>query len=246
MTPIQKTMRLTNLDISKILFLDIETVTEVYKFDDLDDTTADLYLKKNKYLQERDDLSNDEIYERAGVFAEFGKIVCISVGVVRTNALGEKTMNMKSFFGHDEAKLLEEFTDMLKTSYNMPKHSMCGHNAKEFDFPFLARRMLLNGIDIPNILDIAGKKPWEVNLLDTMELWKFGDYKHYTSIALLCHIFKVPTPKDDISGADVARVYYEDDDLERIAIYCEKDVIALIQLFLKFRNQSLVKEENIG
>ena len=106
--------------------------------------------------------------------------------------------------------------------------------------------MLLNCIDIPNILDIAGKKPWEVNLLDTMELWKFGDYKHYTSIALLCHIFKVPTPKDDISGADVARVYYEDDDIERIAIYCEKDVIALIQLFLKFRNEGLVKEENIN
>jgi len=239
-------MRLTNLDITKILFLDIETVPEVYKFDNLDDTTADLYLKKNKYLQERDNLSNDEVYERAGVFAEFGKIVCISVGVVRTNALGENTMNMKSFFGHDEAKLLQEFADMLKASYNTPKHSMCGHNAKEFDFPFLARRMLLNGINIPNILDIAGKKPWEVNLLDTMELWKFGDYKHYTSIALLCHIFKVPTPKDDISGADVARVYYEDDDIERIAIYCEKDVIALIQLFLKFRNQGLIKEENIG
>lgn len=238
-------MRLTNLDISKILFLDIETVPEVYKFSDLDDTTADLYLKKNKFLQERDDLSNDEVYKRAGVFAEFGKIVCISVGVVRTNSLGEKTLNMKSYFGYDEAKLLQEFADMLKASYNTDKHSMCGHNAKEFDFPFMARRMLLNGIDIPNILDIAGKKPWEVNLLDTMELWKFGDYKHYTSIALLCHIFKVPTPKDDISGADVARVYYEDDDLERIAMYCEKDVIALIQLFLKFRNEGLIKEENI-
>ena len=239
-------MRLTQLDITRILFLDIETVPEVYKFDDLDDTTADLYLKKNKYLQERDELSNDEVYERAGVFAEFGKIVCISVGVVRTNSIGEKTMNMKSFFGHDEAKLLQDFADMLRTSYNTPKHSMCGHNAKEFDFPFLARRMLLNGINIPSILDISGKKPWEVNLLDTMELWKFGDYKHYTSIALLCHIFKVPTPKDDISGADVARVYYEDNDIERIAIYCEKDVIALIQLFLKFRNEGLVKEENIG
>jgi len=239
-------MRLTKLDITKILFLDIETVPEVYKFSDLDKTTADLYLKKNKFLQERDDLSNDEVYDRAGVFAEFGKIVCISVGVVRANALGEKTLNMKSFFGHDEAKLLEEFAQMLNKSYNTPKHSMCGHNAKEFDFPFLARRMLLNGIDIPNILDIAGKKPWEVNLLDTMELWKFGDYKHYTSIALLCHIFKVPTPKDDISGADVARVYYEDDDLERIAIYCEKDVIALIQLFLKFRNEGLINDENIN
>lgn len=239
-------MRLSQLNITKILFLDIETVPEVYKFSDLDETTAKLYLQKNKYIQERDELSNDEVYERAGVFAEFGKIVCISVGVVRTNSLGEKTMNMKSFFGHDESKILAEFADMLNKSYNTDKYSMCGHNAKEFDFPFLARRMLINGINIPNILDIAGKKPWEVNLLDTMELWKFGDYKHYTSIALLCHIFKVPTPKDDISGADVARVYYEEDDIERIAMYCEKDVIALIQLFLKFRNESLIKETNIG
>ena len=238
-------MRLRKTRIDNILFLDIETVPEVYKFSDLDDKTGELYLQKNRYLIERDDLSNDEIYERAGVFAEFGKIVCISVGVVRTNSLGEKTITMKSYASHDEHKLLTEFGEMLTKSYNSPNHSMCGHNAKEFDFPFIARRMLLNGIDIPAILDIAGKKPWEVNLLDTMELWKFGDYKHYTSIALLCHIFKVPTPKDDISGADVARVYYEDEDLPRITTYCEKDVIALIQLFLKFRNEGLVKEDNI-
>lgn len=239
-------MRLRKTRIDNILFLDIETVPEVYKFSDLDDKTGELYLQKNRYLIERDDLCNDEIYERAGVFAEFGKIVCISVGVVRTNSLGEKTITMKSYASHDEHKLLTEFGEMLTKSYNSPNHSMCGHNAKEFDFPFIARRMLLNGIDIPSILDIAGKKPWEVNLLDTMELWKFGDYKHYTSIALLCHIFKVPTPKDDISGADVARVYYEEDDLPRITAYCEKDVIALIQLFLKFRNEGLVKEENIS
>lgn len=239
-------MRLRNSNIDKILFLDIETVPEVYKFSELDEKTGELYLQKNRYLIERDELSNDEIYERAGVFAEFGKIVCISVGVVRTNSLGEKTITMKSYASHDEHKLLQDFGEMLTKSYNAPHHSMCGHNAKEFDFPFIARRMLLNSIDIPNILDIAGKKPWEVNLLDTMELWKFGDYKHYTSIALLCHIFKVPTPKDDISGADVARVYYEEDDLDRITVYCEKDVIALIQLFLKFRNEGLVKDENIN
>jgi DNA polymerase elongation subunit (family B) len=239
-------MRLRQTKIENILFLDIETVPEVYKFSDLDEKTGELYLQKNRYLIERDALSNDEIYERAGVFAEFGKIVCISVGVVRSNSLGEKTMTMKSYASHDEHKLLVEFGEMLTKSYNSPNNSLCGHNAKEFDFPFIARRMLLNGIDIPTILDIAGKKPWEVNLLDTMELWKFGDYKHYTSIALLCHIFKVPTPKDDISGADVARVYYEEDDLPRITTYCEKDVIALIQLFLKFRNEGLVKEENIS
>ncbi len=232
------------MDIEKILFLDIETVPEVYAFKDLDDKTADLYTKKTKFFQ-KDGLTAEDVYDRAGVYAEFGKIVCISCGIVQDKNTG-KTIRMKSFANHDERKLLLDFAEMLTAYYNTPNHALCGHNAKEFDFPFIARRMLINGIDIPEILDIAGKKPWEVNLLDTMELWKFGDYKHYTSIALLCHIFKVPTPKDDISGADVARVYYEEDDLERIKVYCEKDVIALIQLFLKFRNEGLVKEENIN
>lgn len=242
--PILTPMRLNKLKLDKILFLDIETVPEVYKFSDLDEKTADLYLQKNKYLIERDSLSSDEVYERAGVFAEFGKIVCISCGIVSDNG-HEKEIRMKSFSGDDETEILTDFADLLNRHYNSPYHSLCGHNAKEFDFPFIARRMLINGINIPDILDIAGKKPWEVNLLDTMELWKFGDYKHYTSIALLCHIFKVPTPKDDISGADVAKVYYEENDLDRIKTYCEKDVIALIQLFLKFRNEPLIKDENI-
>ncbi len=237
-------MRLRKLKLEKILFLDIETVPQTYHFSDLDKKTAELYLQKNKYLIERDGLSEEEIYERAGVFAEFGKIICISCGIVSETSAG-KQIRMKSFAGDDEKKLLLEFKALLDKHYNSPYHSLCGHNAKEFDFPFIARRMLINGIDIPDILDIAGKKPWEVNLLDTMELWKFGDYKHYTSIGLLCHIFKVPTPKDDISGADVARVYYEENDLPRITTYCEKDVVALIQLFLRFRNEPLVKKDKI-
>jgi DNA polymerase elongation subunit (family B) len=122
---------------------------------------------------------------------------------------------------------------------------LCGHNAKEFDFPYICRRLLIHGITLPAILDIAGKKPWEINHLDTMELWKFGDYKAYTSLALLCHVFQIPTPKDDISGEDVARVYYEEKNLERIKIYCEKDVVALIQLLRKMMGKSLIKEEKI-
>ena len=237
-------MRLQKINLEKVLFLDIETVPEVYNFADLDEKTADLYTQKTKFFQ-KDGLTAADVYDRAGVYAEFGKIVTISCGIVSESSSG-KSIRLKSFSSHDERVLLNDFAELLKGYYNTPNHALCGHNAKEFDFPFIARRMLLNGIDIPEILDIAGKKPWEVNLLDTMELWKFGDYKHYTSIALLCHIFKVPTPKDDISGADVARVYYEDDDLERITTYCEKDVIALIQLFLKFRNEGLVTSENIN
>lgn len=237
-------MQLRKINIEKILFVDIETVPQVYNFSELDEKTAELYLQKNKFIQERDELSNEAVYERAGVFAEFGKIVCISCGIVNEQS-GGKEIRMKSFAGDDEKVLLEEFAEMLNKHYNSPYHILCGHNAKEFDFPFLGRRMLIHGIDLPGVLDIAGKKPWEVNHLDTMELWKFGDYKHYTSMSLLCHIFNIPTPKDDISGADVARVYYEENDLDRIVTYCQKDVIALIQLFLRFRNEPLVEEDNI-
>jgi DNA polymerase elongation subunit (family B) len=238
-------MRLQKIDLEKILFLDIETVPGVWKFDDLDEKTADLYLSKNKYLQERDGLSNEQVYEKAGVFAEFGKIVCISCGIVADKSSGRE-IRLKSFYGDDEKQLLEDFAQMLKSHYNSPYHILCGHNAKEFDFPYIARRMLINGVDLPDTLDIAGKKPWEIPHLDTMELWKFGDYKHYTSLSLLCHLFNVPTPKDDISGADVGRVYYEENDLERIVAYCHKDVVALIQVFLKLRNEALIKEENIN
>lgn len=238
-------MRLQKIDIEKILFLDIETVPVVYTFDELDEKTADLYLHKNKYIQERDGLSNDQIYEKAGVFAEFGKIVCISCGLVQDKSSG-KEIRLNSYYGDDEKQLLQDFADLLNSHYNSPNHVLCGHNAKEFDFPYIARRMLINGVNLPEALDIAGKKPWEINHLDTMELWKFGDYKHYTSLSLLCNLFNVPTPKDDISGADVAKVYYEEKDLERIVAYCHKDVVALIQVFLGFRNQPQVKEENIS
>ena len=237
-------MRLKKIDIEKILFLDIETVPKVYNFGELDEKTAELYLHKNKYIQERDGLSNEQVYEKAGVFAEFGQIVCISCGLVQDKMTG-KQIRLNSYYGDDEKQLLQDFADLLNNHYNSPQHIMCGHNAKEFDFPYIARRMLINGIDLPEALDIAGKKPWEINHLDTMELWKFGDFKHYSSLSLLCHIFDIPTPKDDISGADVARVYYEENDLERIVAYCHKDVVALIQLFLKLRNEPLVKEENI-
>lgn len=238
-------MRLRKTDLEKILFLDIETVPGVWKFSDLDEKSADLYLSKNKFIQERDKLSNEEIYEKAGVFAEFGKIVCISCGIVADKSTG-KEIRLKSFYGDDEKQLLLDFAQMLNNHYNTPYHILCGHNAKEFDFPYIARRMLINGVDLPETLDIAGKKPWEIAHLDTMELWKFGDFKHYTSLSLLCNIFNIPTPKDDISGADVGRVYYEENDLERIVAYCHKDVVALIQVFLKMRNEDLVKEENIN
>lgn len=238
---------LKNIKLNKVLFLDIETVPQVYNFEDTDDKTRDLFLNKVKFqVPDPNDheLANDVYNQRAGIFAEFGKIVCISCGFVNENMTG-KEIRMKSFYHDDEETLLRQFAKLLDDNFNSPYHLLCGHNAKEFDFPYIARRMLIHGIVLPHALNIAGKKPWEVNHLDTLELWKFGDYKHFTSLALLCHIFEIPTPKDDISGADVARVYYEEKDLERIKVYCEKDVVALIQLFLKMRGDALVDESNV-
>jgi len=235
---------LNKINLEKVLFLDIETVPQAYEFAELDETTIELFNQKTRF-QQMDGKSPEEIYaERGGILSEFGKIVCISVGFVRETATG-KEIRLKSFYHDDEETLLKQFARLLNDHYNTPYHLLCGHNAKEFDFPYIARRMLINGIQLPDILNIAGKKPWEISHLDTMELWKFGDYKNYTSLALLCHVFKIPTPKDDISGADVAKVYYEDKDLERIKLYCEKDVVALIQLFLKMRYDDLVKEGDI-
>lgn len=235
---------LEKVQLDKILFLDIETVPQVYRFEELDETTAGLFDHKTRF-QQKDDKTVEEIYnERGGILAEFGKIVCISCGFVNQTHTG-KEIRMKSFYHDDEETLLKQFSSMLDSHFNTPYHLLCGHNGKEFDFPYIARRMLINGLRLPKALDIAGKKPWEVQHLDTLELWKFGDYKHFTSLPLLCHIFKIPTPKDDISGADVARVYYEENDLERIKVYCEKDVVALIQLFLKMKGDALVEEGDI-
>jgi predicted PolB exonuclease-like 3'-5' exonuclease len=231
--------------LDKILFLDIETVPQTYQYEHLDEKTKELFNAKNRFLQ-TEVKSFEMLYnEKGGILSEFGKIVCISIGMIHTTTLG-KSMRLKSFAHDDEETLLTQFKKLLEDHYHTDKHLLCGHNAKEFDFPYICRRMLINGIKLPSVLDIGGKKPWEIKHIDTMEMWKFGDYKAYTSLSLLCHVFKIPTPKDDITGADVARVYYEENDLDRIRIYCEKDVIALIQLYLKMNGEALISDGNIS
>lgn len=233
---------LEKIRLEKILFLDIETVAQQPNFNSVDERLQKFWEQKTKYLAA--DETPEEAYSRAGIYAEFGKIVCISVGFI-TDEGSEKTLRLKSFYGDDEKLLLEEFFDLLNNYFNQADHLLCAHNGKEFDFPYIARRALVNGLNIPSILDLAGKKPWEVAHLDTLQLWKFGDYKNYTSLGLLTAIFNIPTPKDDIDGSMVNQVYWEEKDVERIKIYCEKDVVALTQLFLRYRNEALVKEENI-
>jgi 3'-5' exonuclease len=234
---------LDQIKIEDILFLDIETVPQYAEYSLLPTATKDLWDKKALKIGDENQTPK-ETYQRAGIYAEFGKIICISAGVV-VNKTGQYTFRIKSFASDDEAQLLKDFADMLEKFSAKPLANLCAHNGKEFDFPYIARRMLINGINIPTILDVAGKKPWEVKFLDTMELWKFGDYKHYTSLSLLTHIFNIPTPKDDIDGSQVAEVYYGSNDLKRIVTYCEKDVLAVAQLLLRYKNQALINPDCI-
>ena len=237
---------LENYPIENILFLDIETVPQMADYSQLPENFKKLWNKKADQLSKFEKFRNetekqaDEVYERAGIYAEFGKIICISTGILRNNVLW-----IKSFYGDDEKNLLSEFSDTLNKVREKPYTFLCAHNGKEFDYPYMIRRMLITGLPVPAILDLSGKKPWEVNHLDTMELWKFGDYKNYTSLELLANIFGIPTPKDDIQGSDVARVYWEEQDLPRIVKYCQKDVITIVNLFLRFQGKPLIEEHKI-
>lgn len=232
---------LAQIRLNRVLFIDIETVARVADYQQLDERTKELWAKKMNYYV-NNDLSAEDLYERAGIYAEFGKVICISVGKITTTS-AEPGMKICSFYGDDEKTVLQQFAEFL---YKLPYDLiLCAHNGKEFDFPYLIRRMLINSIKLPEQLDLSGKKPWEVNHLDTMELWKFGDYKHYTSLDLLASVFNIPTPKEDLSGADVGKVYWKEGDLERIVRYCRKDVVTVAQLLIRFKGDNLIKEENI-
>ena len=232
---------LKDLKLDNVLFLDIETVPAVAQFEDLPDNFKKLWEKKAELLRRNEpDSTPDQLYNRAGIYSEFGKIVCVSCGFTTG-----KELRIKSFYGDDEKIMLQEFADMLLKHYDHDYHLLCAHNGKEFDFPYLSRRMLINGIELPEILNLAGKKPWEVRHLDTMELWKFGDYKHYTSLNLLTAVFDIPTPKDDIDGSMVGQVYWEDKDLDRIVNYCQKDVLAIVQLLHRYLGIPLIKETDV-
>jgi len=234
---------LDNVKIEDVLFIDIETVPSVSDYNLLDDSMKVLWDKKAKQIKTEEQTSED-VYEKAGIYSEFGKIICISVGLISEK--NPYSLRLKSFYGDDEKTVLEDFSAMLSKFAKPPKEALlCAHNGKEFDYPYIARRMVINNVKIPKLLDNAGKKPWEVKLLDTMELWKFGDYKSYTSLDLLTTVLGIPTPKDDIDGSKVAGIYYGENDIERIVRYCEKDVVAIAQVLLRFMNKPLIEADRV-
>ena len=230
------------LNLENLLFLDIETVPETKYYSDLSEDKQKLWDSKSKY-QRKEDYSPEDFYDRAGIWAEFGKIICVSVGYF-TEVNSVRRFRVTSFYG-DEHGLLLEFKALIETHFSKPKHLLCAHNGKEFDFPYIARRMVIHKISLPLKLNLFGKKPWEVPHLDTLELWKFGDFKHYTSLKLLTSVLGIPSPKDDIDGSEIFRVYYEEKNVERIVTYCQKDTIAVAQVILRLRGETVLEADEI-
>ncbi len=228
---------LEQYDLSNMLVLDIETVPQYRTYDEVPAHLQKLWDAKTQYQRKEETAA--AFYERAGIWAEFGKIVCISVGIFTGSQ--RPGLRIKSYASHDEGELLRDFARLLNSQ--PPNQVLCAHNGREFDFPYICRRMLIHGIKHPPQLELSGKKPWEINHLDTMDVWKFGDYKTYTSLSLLTAIFDIPTPKDDIDGSMVGHVYWNENQLERICTYCQKDVVATAQLIRRFRGEPLIADD---
>ncbi len=235
-------MQLQKLNLEHILFLDIETVPEFASFDGLDEVKQALWTEKTKYIR-KDEHSPEEFYPRAGIWAEFGKIVCISVGFLSLKD-NLRNFRLKSFSG-DEKLILTNFSKLLNDHFNKAYHLLCAHNGNEFDFPFIARRMIIHNLKLPEKLNNIGKRPWEIPHLDTMELWRFGDYKHFTSLKLLTNVLGIPSPKNDIDGSQVYMVFYQEKDIQRIVEYCERDVVAIAQIVLRLKGQALIEIDEI-
>jgi 3'-5' exonuclease len=228
-----------------ILFLDIETVSQYDSFNKLSDDWKELWNRKSEFLiKDKQTETAETMYGRAAIYAEFGKIICISCGVISGSGT-EKKLILKSFSGDDEKLILQQFCDMLAKWAPGSTKYLCAHNGKEFDFPYLCRRLIINEMSIPAILQLSGKRPWEIPHLDTLELWKFGDYKNYTSLNLLAHTLHITTPKDDIDGSMVGDVYWKQHNLSRIVTYCQKDVVTVAQVYLKLSNEIIIGAENI-
>jgi uncharacterized protein YprB with RNaseH-like and TPR domain len=235
---------LKNVQLQDLLVLDLETVSQFSSFSELDEEWQELWAKKAGAVNNAD-VNAALVYDRAAIYAEFGKIVCIGLGIFYL-VDGEINLKVKSIAGHDEKAILVEFVELLNSHFNIDgKHRLVAHNGKEFDFPFLCRRMLIHGIEIPNILNIVGKKPWEIMHLDTMELWKFGDYKNYTSLNVLAKCFGIPSPKDDIDGSMVGHTYWQQNDLDRISVYCKKDIVTTAQILMKYKHLALIDPDKI-
>jgi 3'-5' exonuclease len=229
-------------DLKDLLFLDIETVRCVNHYANLNERLKTQWARKASFFKREEGQTDEDLFhDKAGIYSEFGKIIVIAIAKF-TEQNGTLSLRTRYFADDDEKKVLTEFRDTVEKMG--PTTRLCAHNGKEFDFPYICRRALINGLPIPSVLNVAGKKPWEVNHLDTMEMWKFGDYKHYTSLDLLAAIFDIPTSKGVMDGSMVSEVYHQQGDLKKIAEYCVGDAVAVAQLYLRFKGLPLISQQN--
>ncbi len=236
-----------------ILFLDVETVSQHREFEDLDDHGKHLWQQKIGYMARRDNHEwAEEDYaqsykDRAAIYAEFGKVIVISAGIITNLEDDTQNLRIKSFYGHNETEVLEAFVSILQKNFNdQNMHVLCGHNVREFDIPYLCRRLAVHGMELPSLINISGKKPWEVKFVaDTLELWKYGDHKNFTSLDLLAYTLGIPSPKEEMDGSMVGRAYWEEDRLEQIKQYCERDVFTVAQIYLRLHNLPIFSESQI-
>ncbi len=228
---------MSEIKIENILFIDIETAPVQYQYSELSETAKELWDKKMMYIK---DTTPEEHYAKAGIFAEFAKVVCIGLGY-----MSQGKFRTKAIAGENEKDILMEFSKLMQTHFYKEEHFLCAHNGKEFDYPFLCRRLLVNQLPLPKLLQIQGFKPWNVKHLDTMEMWRFGDIKNFTSLNLLAHIFNIPSPKDDIDGSQIAQVFYEEKNIERIKTYCIKDVVTLIRIYQCLKGLAPIQDSEI-
>lgn len=236
---------INEIPLENLLVIDIETVSIQPNFKALSEEWQQLWQDKVSRTLPINTSAEEFYPQRAGVMAEFSKVVCISLGYFKKEK-GIYNFRVKSLSNRDESLLLVAFLDTLNQLQIAHKHwNFTGHNIKEFDVPFLCRRLLINSLQIPQCLDLQNKKPWETNLVDTFQFWRFGDYKNFTSLKLLAASLNVPSPKDDIDGSMVGAVYWEEDDLNRIARYCQKDIVTVANIVLRFKNLPLLLDEQI-
>jgi hypothetical protein len=228
-----------------LLLIDIETVPLQHSFGDLSPKMQTLWSKKSALIDAENPEPSSTFEQRAGIYAEFGKIVCIGLGYF-VNVKGSYTLKIKSIASHEEKAILEEFKLVCNKFFKSSEKQFCGHNIREFDIPYICRRSFINQISLPDVLsDLQYKKPWENPMLDTLQFWKFGEYKNFTSVDLLSTVLAIESPKGDIDGSDVARVYWQENDLDRIVTYCNRDIVTVGQILMRLNGMNLLNEDEI-
>ncbi|MCO5255041.1 MAG: 3'-5' exonuclease [Bacteroidia bacterium] len=235
---------LENIDLKSVLVMDIETVSGCKNFSDLPEKWQQLWSKKANNIKAAEEDTPESLYPRAAIYSEFGKVISICCGIFIKKE-GEWFFKLKDFSGHDESVLLNDFADMLNKHFTSGLSRFCTHNGREFDIPYLCRRMIINGIKLPAMMDMSGLKPWEIQHIDTLELWKFGDYKAYTSLNVLAAVLDIPSPKDDIDGSMVGAVYWQENDLHRIVTYCKKDVVTTARVLMKLKGLKPIEDDYV-